>query len=396
MEETGYQIGQGKPQKVATRHQSAYTRNRGLHELITGIECIAADGWKMAPWFLVKAQNHMENWYRTTNLLSDYTIAPTPNGYTSNEIAIQWLRGSIEKTKSRVNFKEKRLLIIDNHGSHCTIEFTELATTNNIIPWYFIPHTTHLCQPLDSAPFLAPKNFYKKHNNHIVPWGGSCDRKVDFFREIQHVRDALTNQVVRSGFRKTCIWPYDSVILLDPLKEKINWGPDLVIFEDTPDREFPSSITNTPPRTVKKIRKSSQKFEAQLEALDDEAYALMKKRGRLLIEATRENAYLVAQYERDNTELRLHAAYAMEALTEKQVGQDGPRQAGVMDEAIQCRDAKEQAVKDRKLANEANKRRRLNKSPTPAVGPIDPKLGMDTDLLCECLQYFFLEFLGLV
>jgi hypothetical protein len=94
----------------------------------------------------------------------------------------------------------------------------------------------------------------------------------------------------------------------------------------------------------------------------------------------------VAQYERDNTELRLHATHAREALTKKQVGLDGPREADVMDEAIQRRDAKEQAAKDRKLANEANKRRRLNKSPTPAVGPIDPKLGMDTDLLFECLE----------
>jgi hypothetical protein len=137
---------------------------------------------------------------------------------------------------------------------------------------------------------------------------------------------------------------------------------------------------------VKKIRKSSQKFEAQLEALDDEVYALMKKRGRLFIEAARENAYLVAQYERDNTELRLNASYAGEALTKKQVSLNGPREAGVMDEAIQHRDAKEQAAKDRKLANEAKKRRRLNQSPTPAVGPIDPIWGMDTDLLFECLE----------
>lgn len=88
---SGYQICQGKPQRVLTKNQTAYTRNGGLHELITSIECVAADGWKMSPWFLVKGQYHMENWYRTTSLPSDYTIAPTLNGYTSNAIAIHVL-----------------------------------------------------------------------------------------------------------------------------------------------------------------------------------------------------------------------------------------------------------------------------------------------------------------
>lgn len=101
MDETGYQIGQGKPQRVITKNQTAYTPNGGLHELlITSIECVAADGWKMSPWFLVKGQYHVENWYRTTSLPPDYTIAPTQTGYTSNVIAIQWLHSFVMKTKS--------------------------------------------------------------------------------------------------------------------------------------------------------------------------------------------------------------------------------------------------------------------------------------------------------
>ncbi|KAJ9482817.1 hypothetical protein VN97_g10602 [Penicillium thymicola] len=48
-DETGFQIGQGKPQKVVSKSQTLSSPNGGIAEGITGIECIAADGWKMAP-----------------------------------------------------------------------------------------------------------------------------------------------------------------------------------------------------------------------------------------------------------------------------------------------------------------------------------------------------------
>jgi hypothetical protein len=69
MDETDYQIGQGKPQRVLSKSPTAYTPNGGISESITGIECIAADGWKMSPWFLVKGKFHMENWVKNAYYL---------------------------------------------------------------------------------------------------------------------------------------------------------------------------------------------------------------------------------------------------------------------------------------------------------------------------------------
>lgn len=67
-DETGYQISQGKPERVVTKNKFIYSPNGGLNEGITGIECILADGWIISPWFLVKGRYHMENWYKTTSL----------------------------------------------------------------------------------------------------------------------------------------------------------------------------------------------------------------------------------------------------------------------------------------------------------------------------------------
>ncbi|CRL28782.1 Homeodomain-like [Penicillium camemberti] len=60
-DETGYRIGQGK-HKVITSRTSSDIPTGGQSESITGIECIAADGWLMLPWFLPKGSLLMEEW----------------------------------------------------------------------------------------------------------------------------------------------------------------------------------------------------------------------------------------------------------------------------------------------------------------------------------------------
>jgi len=66
---------------------SSYVATGGPAENITAVECIAADGWLMPPWFLVQGKNHMENWYCTTNLPSDYTLVPTPTSWITDTAA---------------------------------------------------------------------------------------------------------------------------------------------------------------------------------------------------------------------------------------------------------------------------------------------------------------------
>ena len=98
-DETGFQLGQGKARKVVTA--SPYTAdhigNGGSGESATAIECIAADGWIMAPFFLMKGQFHMENWYQST-LPDYYRIAPTENGWITDSVAYDWLHFFQENT----------------------------------------------------------------------------------------------------------------------------------------------------------------------------------------------------------------------------------------------------------------------------------------------------------
>lgn len=46
-----------------------------------------------------------------------------------------------------------------------------------INPWFFIPHTTHLCQLLDAEAFLSLKHCFKMANSEVVAWGGSNEKR---------------------------------------------------------------------------------------------------------------------------------------------------------------------------------------------------------------------------
>ena len=53
-----------------------------------------------------------------------------------------------------------RLLIIDGHESHCSVDFQDLCKEKNIVLLCMPPHSSHLLQPLDVACFSPLKRKY--------------------------------------------------------------------------------------------------------------------------------------------------------------------------------------------------------------------------------------------
>jgi hypothetical protein len=330
-DESGFKIGEGKTQKVISSCTTSYVATGGPAENITAVECIAADGWLMPPWFLVQGKNHMENWYHTTNLPSDYTLVPTPTGWITNTAAFQWLHAFHECTKNRVSRGGFRLLLMDNHGSHLTHEFLQFCDRHHIIAYCFIPHTTHICQPLDSRPFQVLKDYYKKNNNTVVQWGGSVSSKTDFFREIDAVRkQALTTRTIKSGFAACGIYPFNIQKVLDPLQEALPPVPDLQIFDGEDRDQTPplsSSITNSPPQTLEKLSRSISKLQSDLQGVKDQIDTINPKirlRTGLICRGSLIQANLAAQYADDNARMLTHKAYLGVRKTKRQIKMGGP------------------------------------------------------------------------
>jgi hypothetical protein len=166
-DETGFQLGQGRAQKVITQYQysSEKTGAKDRGQIVTSIECIAADGWVMVPYIIFKGQTHMEDWFRDNpSLHEEYNIQVSPNGWSSDLIALEWIHLFHENTKDRVGTNGKRVLFFDGHGSHLTFEFLDFYEEHLIIPISFLPHTSHFAQPLDQKPFLSLKQHFRKEN----------------------------------------------------------------------------------------------------------------------------------------------------------------------------------------------------------------------------------------
>jgi hypothetical protein len=89
IDETGFQLGQGKSQKIVTEFldRTKHVPTGGIGETVTAIECIAADGWIMPPMILFAGTVHLEDWYRDQlDLPDDYVIATSPTGW-NNEVS---------------------------------------------------------------------------------------------------------------------------------------------------------------------------------------------------------------------------------------------------------------------------------------------------------------------
>lgn len=92
--------------------------------------------------------------------------------------------------------------------------------------------------------------------------------KRHFLRMIKTVRkDTFKAQTIKSSFRDTGLWPYDLHIVCDQIDPGWEDEPVLQIYGHTPspDREFPSSATNSPPNSDQRFSKVENKVQLILE-----------------------------------------------------------------------------------------------------------------------------------
>jgi hypothetical protein len=87
-------------------------------------------------------------------------------------------RATKEKAK-----RDYRLLIVDGHGSHLTMDFLNYCDSHRIILVILPPHSTHTLQPLDVVMFKPLSSAYSKElSNHLQTTQGLIPiNKRDFF-----------------------------------------------------------------------------------------------------------------------------------------------------------------------------------------------------------------------
>ncbi len=223
-DEAGFMMGVIATAKVVTSSES---RNRpktaqpGNREWVSIIQGVNSYGWSIPPFIIFKGQCHLSAWYEDdVQLPGDWVIILSENGWTTNEIGIQWIKHFEKWTRSRTK-GIYRLLILDGHESHISVEFQQYCQENHIITLCMPPHSSHILQPLDVGCFAPLKASYGKQIENLVRVRINHITKLEFLSAFKEAfKAAFTEQNIRSGFRATGRFIIIFIVIIIVIKDR--------------------------------------------------------------------------------------------------------------------------------------------------------------------------------
>jgi hypothetical protein len=180
----------------------------------------------------------------------DWAIAVSDNGWTTNELGVEWLKHFIKHTKGKV-VGARRLLVLDGHESQHSLEFQELCKENNIYTLYMPPHSSHLLQPLDVGCFSPLKRAYSReiealirhHINHIT--------KLEFLLAFKTAFDrSFTAANICSAFQGAGLVPLQPDVVLSKLDVQLRTPTPAALEEVLWE-------ARTPPSNVRELEAQS-------------------------------------------------------------------------------------------------------------------------------------------
>ena len=223
-DETGFTMGMIQAIMVVTgsdRRGRAKSVQPGNREWSTAICCVNGEGWSLPPFLLLQGAYHLAHWYSETDLPDDWTVRTTSNGWTNNEIALEWTKHFDKHTKLRSK-GVYRMLVLDGHGSHLSAEFETYCKDHNIITLCLPAHSSHITQALDVGCFGPLKRAYGREINAFVKAHINHISKVEFLIAFKAAYKAsMTESNIKAGFRGAGLVPFDPQAVISKLDVKL-------------------------------------------------------------------------------------------------------------------------------------------------------------------------------
>jgi hypothetical protein len=181
-DETGFMIGQISAGGVVTgseRRGRPKSIQPGNREWVTVIQGINSMGGAIPPFIIFGGKHHLSAWCKEESLPSNWVISVSENGWTNNDLGLEWLKHFDSHTKKKT-IGNHRLLIIDGHESHDSLQFQNYYKENKIITLCMPPHSSHLLQPLDVGCFAPLKKAYRRQAEFLIRQGINHITKIEF------------------------------------------------------------------------------------------------------------------------------------------------------------------------------------------------------------------------
>jgi hypothetical protein len=236
MDEKGFMLG------VLTRSKRVFSRRLyeegkikahiqdGNREWITLLACICADGSHIEPSLIYQSASGsiQDSWLQAFDP-NDHRVhfASSPSGWTNNELGLAWLKQVFDRSTKPKAGRSYRLLILDGHGSHLTMDFIEYCDRNRILLAVYPPHSTHTLQPLDVVMFKPLSSAYSAQVASFMErsQGLTSMSKRDFYPMFIAAWEAsFKKDTILKAFKATGLSPLKPEVILKRFNQPAQSG----------------------------------------------------------------------------------------------------------------------------------------------------------------------------
>ncbi|XP_065673871.1 uncharacterized protein LOC136090823 [Hydra vulgaris] len=226
VDETGVTTVQMPEHVLAKRGErqvaSVTSAERGI--LVTMCNAINASGSSITPFYIFPCV-HFKDYFLRNSIPGSVGTA-NKSGWMVESTFMEWFNHFIKSVRpSKAN---PVLLILDNHETHMSINFIDLASDNGVIVLTIPPHTSHKMQPL----YIAVYGPFKCHyNREVDSWLVSHTGKTVSIYDIAEIsgkawaKKSMPANII-SGFSASVSIeinkPNSEALNIDPVSVEIN------------------------------------------------------------------------------------------------------------------------------------------------------------------------------
>jgi hypothetical protein len=213
-DESGVQAGRSGGATVLAKmgSRSVHSIEPDQKEHLLVLSCINADGGCIPNFYILKGTYFLKDYVKGCE--ESAVMAMHPNAWMTKWLFQSWIShfiGSLKKGPG-IDLDNRHLLILDGHNSHVTLEVVSLAMNSGLDIVSLPSHTSHALQPLDVSCFKPFKSAFRQIRDSwtLVNKGRKVEKQDLCEWTAQALQKALSPKNIRSGFRKTGIWPLNS------------------------------------------------------------------------------------------------------------------------------------------------------------------------------------------
>ena len=219
MDESGFAVGTSQTTRVLVKRgaKQPVKSHVGKQEWITDIECINAAGQALSPMLIFKARNFNAAWVPPELGLPDsWHFAVSESGWTTDALGLTWLTEVFEPESSGIAAGQRRLLIMDGHGSHIRSDFIIHCIEHGIDFMIMPAHCSHLLQPLDVGVFSDFKRAHGQEMDRYSRLSSQRITKTEWLEMYARARaKSMTARNIRTGWKYSGLQPLNPALVLE-------------------------------------------------------------------------------------------------------------------------------------------------------------------------------------